>query len=107
MNGSALEIHSFSFIFHKASSRKKNGLIIICSLLNHLSFDIMQDLEIHWSEIDRLKCQTPANEVDDRPKRRLAFYENRPKSMHSLIANDSLAARYLGAENLVADVFVP
>lgn len=46
----------------------------------------MQDLEIHWSEIDRLKCQTPANEVDDRPKRRLAFYENRPKSMHSLIA---------------------
>lgn len=63
-----------------------NGLIIICSLLNHLSFDIMQDLEIHWSEIDRLKCQTPANEVDDRPKRRLAFYENRLKSMHSLIA---------------------
>ena len=46
----------------------------------------MQDLEIHWSEIDRLKCQTPANEVDDRPKRRLAFYENRPKWIHSLIA---------------------
>ena len=37
----------------------------------------MQDLEIHdGQKYDRLKCQTPANEVEiPAPKRRLAFYE--------------------------------
>ena len=69
----------------------------------------MQDLEIHdGQKYDRLKCQTPANEVEiPAPKRRLAFTKNRPKSLRSLIAMTHWLLDILVLKTLMADVFVP